>query len=462
LLIGGKTLLTLERGDATRLLAAGWKPPYKMVPVAMERIDGTTLGVPIPVSTGWGTVRGAFGLNGRLYTGTSTGTLQARSFDGTIAGPPTQTCQNAPQIGCQTNSNCPGATGPCVAKNQRWIGVSGSGPRVSTNEPWMGVPDMFRENRSYYLLGFRSTAPPNDDRFRRLSIRVNRPGVEVRSRNGYFPVKPEKVKNVKGGPPSAVDTAIAKAMPTGDLPLSVATAAFAVPGRKTAELAVIAGVNDHLAEADVSRSRRVKVIATAFDTAWRSKGAATQTVELTLRPNVSGDFTYDVISRLPLAPGRYEIRYAADTEGRTGSVFVDIDVPDFAKAPLSLSGVLLQATPAVPVAPPNALSGLVPIVPTARRVFAPDDLVTAFVRVYQGSSVPLGSVTMSARAVDDRDHPVFNQTVTLDAARFSGSRAADYQVDLPLAQWPAGEYLVTLDVSRGQSTAHRAVRITVR
>lgn len=36
-----------------------------------------------------------------------------------IAGPPTQTCANAPHIGCQTNSNCPGATGPCVAKNQR-------------------------------------------------------------------------------------------------------------------------------------------------------------------------------------------------------------------------------------------------------------------------------------------------------------------------------------------------------
>jgi hypothetical protein len=36
-----------------------------------------------------------------------------------IAGPPTQTCANAPEIGCQTNSNCPGATGPCQAKNQR-------------------------------------------------------------------------------------------------------------------------------------------------------------------------------------------------------------------------------------------------------------------------------------------------------------------------------------------------------
>jgi len=35
------------------------------------------------------------------------------------AGPIAQTCANAPEISCQTNSNCPGATGPCVAANQR-------------------------------------------------------------------------------------------------------------------------------------------------------------------------------------------------------------------------------------------------------------------------------------------------------------------------------------------------------
>jgi hypothetical protein len=36
-----------------------------------------------------------------------------------IAGPPTQTCAGAPEIGCQTSSNCPNGTGPCQAKNQR-------------------------------------------------------------------------------------------------------------------------------------------------------------------------------------------------------------------------------------------------------------------------------------------------------------------------------------------------------
>lgn len=57
-----------------------------------------------------------------------------------VAGPPTQTCQNAPEIGCQTNSNCPGATGPCVAKNQRCfmdpivkVGTPGTTTNVSVS-----------------------------------------------------------------------------------------------------------------------------------------------------------------------------------------------------------------------------------------------------------------------------------------------------------------------------------------
>ncbi len=36
-----------------------------------------------------------------------------------IVGPIVQTCANAPQIGCQTDSNCPSGTGPCQSKNQR-------------------------------------------------------------------------------------------------------------------------------------------------------------------------------------------------------------------------------------------------------------------------------------------------------------------------------------------------------
>jgi hypothetical protein len=50
--------------------------------------DGTTLGAPSTVATGvdWSTVRGAFVVSGRLYTGHADGTMTVRDFDGTTAG----------------------------------------------------------------------------------------------------------------------------------------------------------------------------------------------------------------------------------------------------------------------------------------------------------------------------------------------------------------------------------------
>jgi hypothetical protein len=50
--------------------------------------DGTTLGSPTTLNTGvtWGTTRGGFMLNDRLYTGQNNGTLTWRTFDGTSVG----------------------------------------------------------------------------------------------------------------------------------------------------------------------------------------------------------------------------------------------------------------------------------------------------------------------------------------------------------------------------------------
>jgi hypothetical protein len=57
---------------------------------AMTRraFDGTMVGAPSTVSTGvdWSSVRGAFVISGRLYTGNADGTMTVRDFDGTSAG----------------------------------------------------------------------------------------------------------------------------------------------------------------------------------------------------------------------------------------------------------------------------------------------------------------------------------------------------------------------------------------
>jgi VWFA-related protein len=77
---------------------------------------------------------------------------------------------------------------PAVHSDEFGIFADETGGRAiaNTNTPWTLVPQVFRENGSYYLLGFRSTDTSAEGRFHRLTVRVARPDVEVRARAGYY------------------------------------------------------------------------------------------------------------------------------------------------------------------------------------------------------------------------------------------------------------------------------------
>ena len=97
-----------------------------------------------------------------------------------------------------------------------------------------------------------------------------------------------------------------------------------------------------------------------------------------------------------------------------------VDIPDFKRAPLAMSGVLLHVAPEEPVALDEIDDGL-PFVPTARRRFAPTDTVSAFVQVTQGTARKdaLQSVTLRLRINDAHDAIVRNQSGTLSPAEFA-------------------------------------------
>ena len=99
----------------------------------------------------------------------------------------------------------------------------------------------------------------------------------------------------------------------------------------------------------------VTVITEAYDLDGKPKISERQTMNLNPAPDSRGP---DLLSRLPLSPGRYMVRVAAEHGEKSGHVFLDVDVPDFGKAPLSMSGVILQRAPAQPV-PDAAIASLV-------------------------------------------------------------------------------------------------------
>jgi hypothetical protein len=180
---------------------------------------------------------------------------------------------------------------------------------------------------------------------------------------------------------------------------------------------------------------------------------------------VSGDGArFELVSRFALKPGRYELRLGAHrlADDVWGSVYADVEVPDFAAVPLSLSGVMIETSPATSAAGRAELAALVPIIPTASREFQATDRVTGFLRVYQGGAGAVVPVTIGVRIVNERDERVVDATDTLAPDRFgTSSRAADYRFVVPTTSLAAGEYLLTFDVTAGAATAARAVRFTI-
>jgi hypothetical protein len=82
--------------------------------------------------------------------------------------------------------------------------------------------------------------------------------------------------------------------------------------------------------------------------------------------------------------------------------------------------------------------------------------------VYQGGARALKPATAASRIVNERDAVVHEERVDLGVGAFASRRAADYRVDLPLADLVADRYLLTIEVEEGSRRVRRDVRFEVR
>jgi len=81
---------------------------------------------------------------------------------------------------------------------------------MSSNDLNVGLQRIADDLTSYYLLGYYSTNPKLDGRFRKITVRVRRPGVEVRARPGYrAPTEAEVAAARAAAPPEPVSPEVA-------------------------------------------------------------------------------------------------------------------------------------------------------------------------------------------------------------------------------------------------------------
>lgn len=334
---------------------------------------------------------------------------------------------------------------------------TGGKATINTNRPTDGVPQIFVENGSYYLLGYETTNPKADGKTRRLEIKVNRPNVQVRYRSTYQG-EPPPPKQPKEQPP-VVQSAIAKILPDRTIPITVSMAPFASADLRSGHVAMAVGLRTADGQ---TATKTVEVLSRAFSPIGDPKGEQLQAVNVPV--NTGPNRLFDVLTQMSVPAGRYEVRLAAHdlSPDTRGSVYAYVEVPDFARMPLSLSGVLLEDQ-AKAAGPTGALASIVPVVPTTRRSFARTERVRAFFRVYQGLDRPLAPATVAVSIVDSGNKTVFQQSISLTAADFDALRASDRFVTIPLSELPAGDHVLHIAASGpGKDQALRSVRFTVR
>jgi hypothetical protein len=261
-----------------------------------------------------------------------------------------------------------------------------------------------------------------------------------------------------------VATALVGLIPVSDIALQVTAAPFAQPGSRQADVAVAVDAAEAFPAGSPATVDEIDVLVHAYDMQARLRASDRAKVKVTFRPGMGASVRYGLLSRLTIQPGRYQLRVAVRSSalGKSGSVYTDLEVPDFSKPALSLSGIVLDVTPPVLSAPRGKLSAILPTVPTAQREFTAAEQVGAFLRVYQGGKGPLSPVVVTTRIVDGRDTEVFSKTDTLGPDRFGPARSADYRLTLPVVDLAKGPYLVSITATRGTLTAKRDVRITLR
>ena len=334
---------------------------------------------------------------------------------------------------------------------------------INTNEFASRIDQMFLETGSFYLLGYRSQDQRADGRFRKLQVRLkNGRDLTVRTRRGYW--APPRPGSAKMALPPKVDDALAGLVPRTDLPLELAAAAFGVPGRSEAAVILTLGARaPRTPGALPATGDKVNVLLSAFTPEGDPRGSVRIAAGVTLAAGKDGDLAYDVLGRLDLRPGRYELRASASSASRdvSGSVYGYLDVPDFARDALSLSGLTIGTTPPRIAGNAEAAAGLLPFAPTTRRTFSTTDSVHGFLRVYQGGSTPLAPATLVMTIRTATNEMAFNKSQPLGSDEFGADRTLDYRFDIPMARLKPGPHLLTIDVT-GPASARRDVRFDVR
>jgi VWFA-related protein len=298
------------------------------------------------------------------------------------------------------------------------------GRQFSNNAPAMSLREVVKNSRAFYLLGYASAANPADGKFHKIAVKVKRPGVEVKSRTGYFAPSLTDMDNARKAAaaneaPPEISKALEKLVDAPHVAVAGDLWAGAAPGPDGKPLVTVAWTPREGSEAVVSIRASGKDGRVFYDGPLRSGRAA-----------------FDA------APGTLLIRRTLlETDGSLADRSdLELEIPDFAGAPLAISTpMLFRARTPLEL---RAIQSAAEPTPFAGRQFGRTDRVVVRFGVF-GPGSKDATVTVA----------LLSRLGAKLAAMPLKSTAGGYEIDLSIGSIARGEYVFEIVASRGADQA---------
>jgi VWFA-related protein len=310
---------------------------------------------------------------------------------------------------------------------------------ANTNGLGTALNEIVHEASAFYLLGYSSIKNPADGKFHQIKVRVDRPGLEVRARHGYWAPSAKAVEDARA--------AAAAATPPDEVALALAAL---TPATSRHMLDLWTGI----ARTDEGHP--------SLTLAWSPRGerATGQDQPASVLATVTSDgevsqFEGTVDQRgptFPVDPGDVKVVLTVrdkedrvlDTETRV------VKMPQVEGQGLAWSSpAVLRARSPMEM---RAINSDPNPPPFAGHEFSRADRLLVRVSLYGAAS----DATVTSRLVGRQGR----QLATLPIAPLTG-HAGVYQIDLPLQSVAPGDYVIAVEASKGTERVETFVAIRV-
>ena len=336
-----------------------------------------------------------------------------------------------------------------------------------------------RDSSAYYAIGFHSSNSSRDGKYRKLSIKINRPGVKLEYRPGYY-APADFQHSGREDRERDLQEQLTSDLPATDVAVYLDAMYFRLDENRffVPVSLIVPGSQIPFVKGGDKDKATLDIIGEVIDEVKRPIGNARETVKLNLDPALQArqkNIEYTTSFNLP--PGKYHLKFVVreNQTGRMGSFEADITLPDMKKQPLKLSSIVLASLRQ----PSKKSSPLVregqEYVPNISHVFRQDQHLYLLYEVYgparekAAENQPKGTkpginLLSSLELIQGSTKVYETPVVQAKAVNVEGRDAVAVELDVPLAGLKPGSYVCQLNVvdDTGGSFAFPRFAVLVR